>query len=78
MAEVVNIHGTDIRDAMVVSLDEVRQSVIDGEVTGLVIVAVGPRLGQPYAHTVTFGDVDHAIGQMERIKTRLILESVAR
>lgn len=75
MSTVVNLRGDDIRAAMSASLEEMAAKVANGEVSGLVIVAVGPVLGQPVAHAVTQGDVDHLIGQMERIKLLMLMEA---
>lgn len=75
MSEIVHLRGANMRGEMVGSLAAMTERVDRGEVTGLVIVAVGPHLGQPFAHALTQGDVDHLIGQMERIKALLLMEA---
>lgn len=75
---IIQLRGADVRADMAESLREMAARVEAGEVSGLVIVGTGPHLGLPRAHAVTQGDVDHLIGQMERIKLMLITEASER
>lgn len=71
---VINIHGDSVQNDMLESLAFITALVRDGRISGLVLVAVGPQHGAPRAHFVTQGDMDHCIGQMERIKALSLLQ----